>query len=100
MRSITKRKKNPKLRQQVKSTGCVICGKVADPCHIKTFGSTRIDAEWNLIAMCRIHHSKQHRIGWQKMMEEHYIVKFYLLEKGWTWEIVNGKFYLFNEKLI
>ena len=94
-----KRKKNPKLRKLVKQRGCVICFKPSEPCHIKTFGSTRIDEEWNMIPMCRTHHNEQHKIGWEKMVEKYLAINIELQSKGWTWEYLLGKLRMYHENL-
>lgn len=61
---------------------CTICGKEADIHHIDTIGMGRDrtkvdDSEYRKMALCRIHHSELHQIGWEK-----FSVKYYLEEEA------------------
>lgn len=93
-------KHNRPLRQAVKRMPCFVCGSLnrVDPCHVKTFGSSGIDAWWNLVPMCRGHHDEQHRIGWKRMCEKYPKVEALLKELGWHFVEAFGKFWLKNEK--
>ena len=76
--------KDIKTRRAIKSAPCVICRNPAtDPCHIKTYKVTQVDAEWNLIPMCRNHHEMQHRLGWLKFLRQFPVVRDELVRKGW-----------------
>lgn len=91
------------LRRRIKAMPCLFanCGCLGpiDPCHIKSFGSTGIDAEWNIIPLCRRHHDQQHQIGWQRMMNLHpRLIKIFKV-LGWSWETVNGKFVMYHDQL-
>lgn len=88
------------LRQQVKAMPCFICYSKyqVDPCHVKTFGSSGIDAWWNLVPMCRNHHNEQHALGWRKFCDKYPKMAALLQELGWELNEAHGKFWLFNEK--
>ena len=84
-----------KLRQEVKSRPCLICGQKpgdpdnpVDPCHVRTYGATRQDHPKNLIPMCRRHHNQQHgngpRAGWAYLLKEHPRLKRDLEAMGWV----------------
>lgn len=62
-----------------------------DPCHIRSRGSGGPDAEFNLIRMCRKHHSEQHQIGWLKMIAKyHPLLMVALMAKGWRLDREQG----------
>lgn len=63
---------------------CAICSKPSDPAHIKSRGSGGNDADWNLISLCREHHSIQHSLGWTTFFKKHPIIKAILTRKGWS----------------
>lgn len=52
-------------------------------------------AYWNLVPMCRKHHSLQHQYGWIRFIEKEPVVRHALTRRGWT--IENGK--LFHPEL-
>lgn len=86
------------LLYQVKQKGCDICGsRPADPCHVRSRGAGGPDTEWNVIPMCRKHHSEQHQLGWQKFLKKYWALKFKLEGLGWDLDPKNGK--LWNAKL-
>ena len=69
---------------------CAACGTTpVDPCHIKSVGSGGHDHVWNLIALCRTHHTEQHKIGWYKMAKKYPIVETVLDAKGWIFDPYN-----------
>lgn len=95
-------RKNAQLRKKVRAQPCVVCvvGRQrtpTDPCHIRTFGASGVDAEWNLMAMCRDHHEEQHRIGWYAFTKKYLRAGEEFTEKGWVFLEVNGQHKLFNE---
>jgi hypothetical protein len=98
---LEKRKKNLKLRRQIKAMPCVVCGsRNCDPCHIAPWGRTQIDSEWNILPMCRLHHSEQHAKNWDRMMEKYPRLKLILSVMGWSWGTTNGKFKMFHDGLL
>lgn len=79
-----KRKKDQLLLEKFRRRRCDICGKYpSDPAHIKTVGSGGNDEDWNLLALCREHHTIQHSIGFFKMCEKYPFLRMILAEKGW-----------------
>jgi 5-methylcytosine-specific restriction endonuclease McrA len=85
----------PKLKRQVDRAlldryhgmRCAACGrKGCDPAHIKSRGSGGDDAEWNLMPLCREHHSEQHSRGWWAFGEKYPGVWLGLKTRGWGWD--------------
>lgn len=63
---------------------CVICGRIpSDRAHIKTRGSGGKNQEFNLIRLCREHHSEQHNIGFVSFSEKYPVIRMLLKLKGW-----------------
>ena len=85
-----KRVKNKDNLNQVKKTPCIICKDLSDPCHIRSRGAGGGDEKWNLIPLCRKHHTEQHQIGWHDMAYKYWQVMVYLTHHGWE---------LFDKKL-
>ena len=65
---------------------CIICSKKADRAHIKTRGSGGSDDAWNLMSLCRMHHTEQHASGWFKFANKYPIVMKELEFQGWRFE--------------
>lgn len=62
--------KNKAVRESYKWLPCMVCASTpCDPCHIKTYNTTREDKEDNLIPMCRRHHTMQGQKGWPYMWD-------------------------------
>lgn len=82
-----KRIENRELLDKYKKYKCAICGKgPCDPCHIKTVGSGGHDEDWNLLAMCREHHTMQHSIGFWKLCSLYPFLRQTLAQKGWIFD--------------
>ena len=87
-----KRVENRDLLDTFHKKRCVVCNRLGcDPCHIKSKGSGGNDTEWNVMPLCREHHTEQHKIGWIKMMHNYASVAFYLESHGW--EILNDRLF-------
>ena len=85
-----KRKTNRDLLDRIKTQHCFICGNwPSDPCHIKSVGSGGPDETWNVVPMCRFHHTEQHAIGWVSMWSKYVIIRMKLASMGW--EVKQGK---------
>lgn len=68
----------------VRQMPCVICLKrPADAHHIRSKGAGGPDAQWNVTALCRVHHQRFHALGIRKFCEESGIFSFWLLSRGW-----------------
>lgn len=75
------------IHQKIKSQRCLVCNSVqVDVAHIKTKGSGGFDEEWNLMPLCRIHHTEQHKIGIVTFAIKYYSVHEHLAENGWSIE--------------
>lgn len=70
---------------------CLICGKNAENHHIKTRGSGGTDDEWNLMPLCRKHHTETHKTGAVTFANKYSIIMEHLVKNGW--EILNGKLF-------
>jgi len=87
--------KNKNLRASFYNKHCLVCNKRGcDPCHIKSYGASGIDEEWNLMPLCRAHHSESHSIGMLRFSEKYPIVLLNLLASGWYFENNFGVFKL------
>jgi Putative HNHc nuclease len=87
-----KRIVNRELLNSYHSMNCVVCGLApCDPCHIKSKGSGGHDVMWNLMPLCRTHHTESHKIGILTFSKRYDAVMEWLKNNNWTIE---------NEKLI
>lgn len=58
---------------------CCICGKPADTHHVDAIGMGRDrrtvdDSKHRKVALCRVHHTEAHQIGWQTFAEKYHFV--------------------------
>ncbi len=76
---------------------CMVCSKAppCDPSHIKTKGSGGPDTKWNVVPMCRIHHTEWGTLGYTHFTNRYPGFGFTLKCMGWA--MVNGK--LWHPKL-
>lgn len=64
---------------------CIICNRHGcDPCHIKSKGSGGTDEDFNLLPMCRLHHTESHSLGWDKFLVKYPVAERHLESKGWS----------------
>lgn len=87
------RNSSPKNLKKVREDFCVILicrRKKVDAAHIKSRGAGGGDEEFNIISLCRTHHSKQHQLGWQGFALRYPEVMKALSDKGWIF-IEGGK---------
>lgn len=70
----------------VRGTPCIICRRASDACHVKSKGSGGPDVHWNLVALCRQHHSEQHSVGILSFAKKYPQFLFCLALKGWRME--------------
>lgn len=96
-----KRKIDWELIASMREKGCVACGKrPSDPAHIRSKGAGGPDESWNLIALCRRHHSQQHQHGWLSLCRNWPSVGRYLFAQGWQLtESPDGRGKMFHPKL-
>lgn len=96
MRPLFRLKRNAVLKQKrvsdraalaaVRGKPCLVCHRPSDPCHIKSKGSGGPDAAWNLIPLCREHHSMQHKVGIVTFIKRYFYVYTTLIQLGWKLE--------------
>ena len=78
-----KRVKNKQLISEIRSKGCIVCGKSPnDVHHIKSRGSGGHDYAENLAPVCRMHHIEWHQLGNKKMAEKYHQVYNFLVLTG------------------
>lgn len=64
---------------------CLACGAPgpSDVHHIKSRGSGGTDNPWNVLPLCRKHHSEWHQVGGKKFLKQYADVETYLKALGW-----------------
>ena len=63
---------------------CMACGKLeAEKHHFKTRGSGGGDEDYNILWLCRFHHTEIHKIGNNKFVEKYPPVSDWLVNNGW-----------------
>lgn len=64
---------------------CVACGfgPPCDPAHVRSVGSGGPDTSWNVMPLCRYHHTEQHAKGWGAVAARHPTIKIWLEGMGW-----------------
>lgn len=66
-----KRIRDPELLAEVRGSPCCVCGRYAEPAHVKSRGSGGDDVPENIVPLCRIHHTIQHAMGWKRFKEKY-----------------------------
>ena len=86
-----KRKVDKKLLAAVRQVKCFACGSPPpnDAAHIRSKGAGGPDEGFNLMALCRGCHQRQHRLGFDRFLLAHPHVGVYLALQGW--EMNEGK---------
>ncbi len=79
------------LLKYIRQLNCLVCGvSPSDPAHIKSRGAGGPDAMFNLMPLCRTHHTQSHRLGWASFASRYPVIRAYL--RLLEWEIgENGK---------
>lgn len=81
---------------EIKKENCRACGDFpTDPAHIRSKGAGGPDESFNVIALCRRHHTEQHQRGWWDFLSNKPILWFWMQSIGWQW--LDGK--LWNDRL-
>lgn len=76
-----------KLLAKIRKRPCVICRITpSDAAHILTKGAGNPDVEWNLLPLCRQHHTIQHQYGWFKLCQEYPFLRQELYSKGFVFD--------------
>lgn len=69
---------------------CLACdSRPCDPAHIRTVARGGPDTTWNVVPLCRKHHTEQHKLGWDRMRRKYPQLHIELILQGWTKE--NGR---------
>jgi hypothetical protein len=84
------RRQSKDERKRVRGKPCVVCGSTSDACHVQSRGAGGGDESWNLVPMCRKHHSEQHKRGWFDMCQLYWSVEAALEERGWAFDSATG----------
>lgn len=79
-----KRKVDREALDAEKEKPCAACGcGPSDPAHIKTVKSGGADDPTNVMPLCRLHHTEQHKVGWVRMSQTYLGVLEALDTRGW-----------------
>ncbi len=62
---------------------CLVCGCESEKHHIKTRGAGGDDSEYNLMDLCRIHHTEVHSLGLTTFANKYEQVNKWLLKYNW-----------------
>lgn len=84
----SKRIENRELLDSYHSKPCEVCGTrqgtVAH--HIKTKNSGGPDEDWNLLAICHVHHTEIHKRGAAFMCQKYFHLEKIFHKKGWLFD--------------
>lgn len=88
------RVQNVEILAEVRKRPCQVCNRRGvDAHHIKTKGSGGPDSEWNLLPLCRIHHSEVHQSGLDRFTQKYPQVKMMMIAMGWMFSSDEGIFH-------
>lgn len=77
---------------------CIICGeKNVDIHHIKTRKEGGPDERWNLVPLCRSHHSEAHSMGVKSFADKYIMFRAFLLFFNWQ-QNIQGKWFHNNKE--
>ena len=77
---------------EVVNSPCLVCKRrPVDAAHIRTKKASGINERWNYMPLCREHHSEQHTIGIITFIKKYVSVFYYVQDRGWSIDVVNGK---------
>ena len=82
-----KRHVDKDLLEEIRLRRCCVCNNkgYSDPSHIISRGAGGPDARWNVVPMCRLHHSIWHKLGVSYFLGRY--PEFELTLRGLRWEI-------------
>lgn len=69
--------------QKYREARCLVCGVSSEPAHVRSRGAGGDDVDYNILALCREHHSQSHAIGWPKFCNRYPKVYDELIKNGW-----------------
>lgn len=85
------RHRDRKLLDEYHQKPCIVCRYPhSDPAHIIPRSRGGPDKKWNLLALCREHHTEQHTIGWDRFIHKHKLVCVF---KNLGWEIDGNNYW-------
>jgi len=80
-----KRYENKDNMRALYDSRCVVCQvRGCDPAHIKSQGSGGGDFVWNIMPLCRRHHTESHKLGFITFAKKYDAVYKWLQANGWT----------------
>lgn len=90
---------NPDLLKKIKALPCAACGSsnLIDPAHIRSRGAGGDDYFYNVVPLCREHHTLQHAKGWQFMLTRFPLLVTQFKDRGWLWGEASPSKKLFHE---
>lgn len=78
-----KRVKDEKAKKKIRNRPCVVCfSRNTDAAHILSVGAGGDDRPWNMMPLCRIHHTEQHTLGWYRFAKKYPHVEVELAYEG------------------
>lgn len=84
--------RNWDLLAEYRAKPCAVCSRrPTDPHHVRTVGAGGEDVDFNLLPLCRLHHSEWHSLGAVTFLKRHFSLRWHLEQKGWRIENVLGK---------
>ena len=90
---------NAKQKAAMRKIGCLACGKMpSDLAHIKSKKASGINADWNLIPLCREDHRLQHAMGWCWFLLRFPHIRKHLERIGWEFQELKGRFLMFHKE--
>lgn len=82
----------PRFCCTVRDAGsCRYVERETDLDHIRTRGAGGGDDHWNLMPLCRFHHSERHQIGVNAMAKKYPRYRRWLQRNGWKIDFADGK---------
>ena len=70
---------------------CIICGAHGEKHHFKSRGSGGTDDEWNIMYLCRKHHTEFHRIGATTFVNKYAQVRNWMIYNKWEFNEFKNK---------
>lgn len=70
---------------------CIACGVTpTDRAHIKTMKTGGTWDDFNIVALCRMHHQESHNLGWSRFIGKYKHTYTIFRSKGWNLQDVLG----------
>jgi len=79
------RKKDDALKKTYCKKYCIVCNKYgSEPHHLISVGAGGPDEDWNMVALCRIHHHEIHNIGLFSFSKKYISFVAWLIAMSWS----------------